>query len=120
MLGLGLRVWIDGVSRNDRSGRGLRVLRFQVMNGKSASPLSVDRWAPIWRHAPPLSSGVVVEGERLTRLSIGNGLAERVGDLRRMDQRTPIRQPEGFEPGCDAVDSLAVSFGGVTWRSGLA
>jgi hypothetical protein len=39
MLGLVLRVWIDGVSRNDRSGRGLRVLRFQVMNGKSAPPV---------------------------------------------------------------------------------
>jgi hypothetical protein len=39
MLGLGLRVWIDGMSRNDQSGQGLRVLRFQVMNGKSASPV---------------------------------------------------------------------------------
>ena len=39
MLGSGLRVWIDGVSWNDRSEQGLRVLRFQVMNGKSASPV---------------------------------------------------------------------------------
>ena len=46
--------------------------------------------------------------ERLGGVTWRSVLAERVGGLRRTDQRTPIRQPEGCEPGCDAVDSLAV------------
>ena len=79
MLGLGLWVQFDGLSRDDRTGRERRVRRLQVMNGKSA-PESYDRWRPIWRHANPYSSGVVVEG----------GLAVSVGgpDLADLTWRT--------------------------------
>ena len=42
MLGLGLRVWTEEVSRDDRSGRDLRVRRLPDMIRTSA-PLPVDR-----------------------------------------------------------------------------
>ena len=96
MLGLGLRVWIDGVSRDDRSGRERRVRRLQLMNGKSAQE-SGDRWRPIWRHVNPYSSGVVDEGERVARL----GHRKRAG-------------------GVSWLSNLADLFGGPVWRTSLA
>ena len=77
MLGLGLRVWTEEVSRDDRSGPDLRVCRLPVMNGKIV-PLPVDRWEPIWRHPHPYSRGVVVDSEWVTRLRH----RERVGGVR--------------------------------------
>jgi hypothetical protein len=77
MLGLGLWVQIDGVSRDDRTGRERRVRRLQVMNGKSA-PESVNRREPIWRHARPYSGGVVVKGDKFSR----SGHRDRAGGVR--------------------------------------
>jgi hypothetical protein len=129
MLGLGLRVWTEEVSRDDRSGRDMRVRRLLDMIRTSA-PLPLDRWEPIGRHPHPYSRGVVVESERVTRLRH----RERVGGVRWRSELAvsdewinELRSDSREDVGWGATRPVAWRslnwrplLGGVRWRSDLA
>jgi len=127
-LGRERRVWIDEVSRDDRSGRELRVHRLPAIKWKSADlcvdPAGTDlaTCTSIFRRC----SGRGRAGDQAQTLGtdlavwLGGGSSLRRGTHRRLPMRWPGARTGLDLISCDWRSDLSERRGGVAWRCRLA